>query len=410
MSRVLFNPFSERFRADPYETYAALRREPAFRALGMVVVTRHPEVKAVLRDRRFSSALIPMLVERRLQEFGMRCPEVSELGKKAIVFTDPPDHSRLRRLANRTFNEQGLQSLRPMAAQLARDHLDRYAREGGDFVRSVSRPLPLKLLLSWMDIDFGHMETVAALNHDVRYFLEPGVVTREQFAHVYDSLKQFLDFFRGYVAPRGERPGDDFISLLLAPAGAQDGFTPEEVAYMCVMAFVAGAETTQALLGTALFLLASHPAEYGKLLSGAVSAGQAAQEILRFEAPLQMTKRLALEDMEVAGVAVRAQEQVLLCLGAANHDADVFAAADTFDLGRGDSRQHLGFGYGAHACLGATLAEMQLEVLLEELVRRQLPLAVLEPPRWQKQSLIIRGLQSLLLDTCSWETALEHHR
>jgi cytochrome P450 len=410
MSSVRFNPFSERFRTDPYETYAALRREPACRTLGMVVVTRHPEVKAVLRDRRFSSALIPMLVGRRLREFGMQCPEVDELGKKAIVFTDPPDHSRLRRLANRTFNEQGLRALRPMAAQLARAHLDRYAQEGGDFVQGVSRPLPLKLLLSWMDIDFSHMDTVAALNHDVRYFLEPGVVTRDQFAHVYDSLKRFLDFFRGSIAARAERPQQDFISLLLSPEGAQDGFTADEVAYMCVMAFVAGAETTQALLGTAMFLLASHPAEYGRLLSGAVTPAQAAQEILRFEAPLQMTKRLALEDVEVAGIAVRAQEQVLLCIGAANHDEGVFAAADTFDLGRGDSRQHLGFGYGAHACLGASMAEMQLEVLLEELVRRQLPLAVLEQPRWQKQSLIMRGLQSLLLDTQRWEMAVEHHR
>ncbi|MES2938569.1 MAG: cytochrome P450 [Pseudomonadota bacterium] len=410
MSRPLFNPFSERFRANPYETYAVLRREPVFRALGMVIVTRHPEVKAVLRDRRFSSALIPMLVGRRLQEFGMQCPEVAELGNKAIVFTDPPDHSRLRRLANRTFNAQGLQALRPVATQLAREHLDRHARDGGDFVQGVSRPLPLKLLLSWMDIDFSHMETVAALNHDVRYFLEPGAVTREQFAHVYDSLKRFLDFFRGYIAPRQQRPGQDFISLLLSPEGAQDGFTPDEVAYMCVMAFVAGAETTQALLGTAMFLLASHPDQYGKLLSGAVSASQAAQEILRFEAPLQMTKRLALEDMEVAGIAVRAQEQVLLCIGAANHDDGVFAAADSFDLQRGDSRQHLGFGYGAHACLGAAMAEMQLEVLLEELVRRQLPLGVLEPPPWQKQSLIMRGLQSLLLDTRRWEMAVEHHR
>ncbi|MBA3771426.1 MAG: cytochrome P450 [Ramlibacter sp.] len=399
MTRVVFNPFSESFRRNPYETYSALRTTGPFRSLGMWIFTRHADVKDVLRDRRFSSALIPSLVHRRLDEFGMSCPEVTKLGQKAIVFTDNPDHARLRRLANVVFHPSQLESLRPLAATLVQQHLKSFATQArGDFVGQVARPIPLKLLLSWLAIDHEHMEAVATWNHAIRYFLEPGAVNRSQFAHIYQSLTEFLAFFASYIADRQGRAGADLISQMLVRTSKNDGFTVEEAAYMCVMAFVAGAETTQALLGNAMLLLASHPAQLNKLLSGEVAVSRAANEILRFEAPLQMTKRVAMEDVAVAGVNIKANDQILLCLAAANHDNDVFADADSFDIGRSNSELHLGFGYGAHACLGARLAQIQLESLLEEIIRHRWQPVVHEAPRWQRHSQIMRGLDELPLD------------
>lgn len=399
MTRLVFNPFSESFRRSPYETYSALRAAGLFRSLGMWIVTRHADVKDVLRDRRFSSALIPSLVHRRLDEFSMTCPEITMLGQKAIVFTDNPDHARLRRLASVVFHPSQLESLRPLAVALVQQHLKGFTDlERADFVEKVARPIPLKLLLSWLAIDHKHMEAVATWNHDIRYFLEPGVVNRSQFAHIYQSLTEFLAFFASYIADRQDGAGSDLISQLLLATAKNDGFTAEEAAYMCVMAFVAGAETTQALLGNAMFLLASHPAQLDKLLSGEVLVARAANEILRFEAPLQMTKRVATEDATVAGVDIKANEQILLCLGAANHDGDVFVDADNFDIARSNSELHLGFGYGAHVCLGARLAQIQLESLLEELIHHRWRPVVHDAPRWQRHSQIMRGFDELLLD------------
>ncbi|KDP88105.1 hypothetical protein CF70_032570 [Cupriavidus sp. SK-3] len=412
MTRIIFNPFAQSFRQNPYPTYRAMREAGAFRALGMWVFARHDDVKAVLRDRRFSSALIPAIVEGRLAEFGMVCPEVSKLGKKAIVFTDNPEHARLRRLANVVFSRDLLEGLRPLARRLMREHLDSYLRGlGDDFISRVARPLPLKLLLSWMEIDHVHLEAVARWNHEIRYFLEPGTVTRDQFAQIYASLKGFLTFFSHYIEARRAGSGSDLISQMATRRTRDDSFTAEEVAYMCVMAFVAGAETTQALLGNAAWLLATHPAELERLLSGQVTVGQAADEILRFETPLQMTKRVATEDAFVGGVDIKAGDQLLLCLAAGNHDDAIFPHADTFNIGRANADQHLGFGYGAHACLGAHLAQIQVEALLDELVaRRSLRLSCVAAPVWQSHSVIVRGLDSLTLATDQRGDALADDR
>jgi cytochrome P450 len=408
--RVSFNPFAESFKANPYPSYVNLRKHGAFRALGMWVFTRYDDIKLVLKDRRFSSAVIPAVVDKRLSEFQMDCPEVRELGRKAIVFTDHQDHARLRRLANLVFNRDSLQALRPRVEVMMQQHLAAFlAGGGGDFMAQVARPLPLKLLLEWMAIDARHMEAVATWNHDIRYFLEPGAVNAAQFAQIYQSLKQFLAFFADIIAQRQAHPGDDMISRMLLRRVGDDGFSADEVAYMCVMAFVAGAETTQALLGNAAYLLAAHPAQYQQLLAGAVAPAQAAHEILRFESPLQMTKRLAFEDCTVAGVDIKAGEQILLCLGAGNHDERIFGAADVFDITRKNSDQHLGFGYGAHACVGAYLAQIELESFLQHLIDAHIALSLPTAPTWQSQSLIVRGFAQLSVTFTHPEDALANH-
>lgn len=408
--RIVFNPFAENFKADPYPSYIGLRQQGAFRALGMWVFTRYDDIKLVLKDRRFSSAVIPAVVDKRLTEFQMDCPEVRELGRKAIVFTDHQDHTRLRRLANLVFNRDSLHMLQPQVTALMQQYVQAFTQSGGDFMAEVARPVPLILLLDWMKIDTQHVEAVAKWNHDIRYFLEPGAVTRAQFAVIYQSLKDFLAFFSGYIAQRQEQPGDDFISHMLVRRTRDDGFTADEAAYMCVMAFVAGAETTQALLGNAAHLLATHPQQYQHLLRGDVTPMQAAHEILRFEAPLQMTKRLAFEDCTVAGADIKAGDQILLCLGSGNHEQQQFADADSFDITRKNSDQHLGFGYGAHACLGAYLAQIQLESFLQALIDARITLSLSETPIRQNQSLIVRGFAQLPMQFLHGEDAIGNRR
>lgn len=397
VKKIVFNPFAPAFRENPYATYALLREHGVQRSLGMWVITRYADLRRLFRDRRFSAELIPSVVRDRLAKLQIACPEAIELGRNSIVFTDNPEHARLRKLANLVFNRDSLDALlgeiKRAIARLT-DDLVRASR--GDFVQTVARPLPLEVLMRWMGLDVSHLDDVAGWNHEVRYFLEPGVISEPTFRKVQAALNDFMQFFASAIDERKRAPGNDLISeLLRARLKNDDGFTEREVIYTCIMVYVAGAETTQALLGNTAYLLATHPDEFEKLLRREVTPAAAVNEILRYESPLQMTKRLCIQDMEFEGVRISAGEQILLCIGAGNRDGTVFDDPDRFQLDRANAAAHLGFGYGMHSCLGAYLAQLQLECFLEEVVARRLRFAIHGAPAWVDHTLLVRGLKSL---------------
>lgn len=397
VKKIVFNPFAPAFRENPYATYASLRERGIQRSLGMWIVTRYADLKRAFRDRRFSAELIPSVVRERLGKLGIVCPEATELGRNSIVFTDNPEHARLRKLANLVFNVDSLETLRAEIRGAAARLLNELTQAGrADFVQVVARRLPLEVLLRWMGVDVRHLDEVAQWNHEVRYFLEPGVISAQTFRQVQAALGDFMQFFASAIEERKRKPGHDLISeLMRARLNDGDGFSEREVVYTCIMVYVAGAETTQALLGNAAYLLATHPEESEKLLRGEVAPRDAVNEILRYESPLQMTKRLCIRDMDLAGVRIAEGDQVLLCIGAGNRDAAVFADPDRFQLDRANASAHLGFGHGMHACLGAYLAQLQLEAFLDEIVARRLRFETHGVPAWVDHTLLVRGLKSL---------------
>jgi cytochrome P450 len=391
-----FNPFSQAFRANPYEVYASLQQSAPQHSLGMWVVTRYDDVKSVLKDRSFSSALIPSIIEKRLSDFAMVCPEVSELGRKAIVFTDNPEHARLRRLANLVFNQRSLEELRSVVARIAHTLFDTIAgRDSADIISSLAEPMPIRVLAEWMGLRQEDCGRIKKWTHEVRFFLEPGFVSKRRFQEIYVALLEFMDFFCVEISKRKDCPGNDLISLLLTSKTRDDGFTEDEIIYTCIMAYVAGGETTTALLGNAAFLFALYPDQLETVRSGKVSIQSAANEVFRYESPLQMTKRLCLEDISVAGIDMVGGDQVLLCMGAANRDPAIFPEPHVFRVDRKNSEQHLAFGYGFHSCLGAYLAQIQIETYLAEIVSSGITFSLNRQPEWLDHTLIVRGLKQL---------------
>lgn len=218
----------------------------------------------------------------------------------------------------------------------------------------------------------------------------------DDFIHVCQVLDEFVSALDDVVADRRSQPGDDLISRLVAArTGGGDRFSDEELVFLCIMCFVAGNETTRALIGNGLFALLQNPAQ-GALLSHRPDlVKNAVDEALRYDSPLQMTKRVATRDVEIGGKQIRDGDQVLLCLGAANRDPAVFDQPDTFDVAR-DAREHLAFGHGMHGCLGAALAQIQAEAVFECLRRRPERLELVPgPAAWQDHSFIVRGLRHL---------------
>lgn len=398
---VRFNPFSAEFRHNPYPMYHRIRQsKPVHRTLGMWVLTRHTDVQAVLRDRAFSAGLIPELIRRQADRVGQRdVSQVERLAQKSLVFTDNPEHARLRALVNKVFTPQSVAALLPHVTGIADRLLQTAWTDGGmDAITDFAAPLPTAVMSGWMALPEDLAARVGRWTHDIRFLLEPGLMNAEDFVHVCDVVQVFADALHTVVAERRHRPGEDLISHLLQVATAGgDRLTDEEVVFVCIMCFVAGNETTKALIGNALLALLRHPEQDALLRREPARAADAVTEALRYDSPLQQTKRVAIRDVEIADVPVRAGEQVLLCLAAANRDPAEFDRPDEFDLNRRPGR-HLGFGHGMHGCLGGQLAELQARVALHCLYRRSESLRLeTDDLQWQDHSFIVRGVKHLPL-------------
>ncbi|MCX4091566.1 cytochrome P450 [Nocardia sp. alder85J] len=396
---VRFNPFGAAFRRDPYPQYAQLRTtRPVHRTLGMWVVTRHADVRDVLHDRSFSAGLIPSQVADQAARLGQGdVDRIVRLGRTSLVFTDNPAHARLRGLVNRAFTAPAVARLRSTAVEIATKLIQpAWAAGSFDVIEDFAGPLPIAVLCAWLDLPAHLHGLVGPWTHDIRFLLEPGLMKAADLARVREVVEEFGDALRPVLADRRVRPGDDLISgLLAARTAGGDSLSEEEVIFLCIMCFVAGTETTKSLIGNAVLALVRHPEQQALLRARPELLRAAVIETLRYDCPLQLTKRLATREVEIGGERVAAGDQVLVCLGAANRDPEIFDRPDEFDLTR-DGGAHLAFGHGIHGCLGGILAELQTEIALERLYRDSTELTPLgDEFDWQDHSFILRGVRTL---------------
>jgi cytochrome P450 len=367
--------------------------------MGMWILTKYADVMAVLRDGRFSSASVPEITEKKMAEFSLAgaCPEVSELGRKAIVFTENPDHQRLRRLTNTVFNTANVDAVvKPFIAKHVAGMCDEIVNsQSADIITALAEQLPYKTMTTWMGLPAETIPQLKQWTNDARYFLEPSVLSKHRFQESYRSLLEFRAFFRAEIQKRREVGTTDFIGMLLTAKVEDDVLTEDEIIYACIFGFVAGTETTKALLGDATHLLALHPEQLRLIHEGRVAISNAANELTRHASPLQMTRRRCLENLTIAGVRMAKGEDSLLCLGAANHDPSVFPEPEKLLLDRNNSERHISFGYGLHVCLGAHLARLQLQAYLTEIASRKMTFSVDSGPEWIEHSFMLRGLKRL---------------
>ncbi|BAC89876.1 cytochrome P450 [Gloeobacter violaceus] len=394
-----FNPFDSEFRQDPYRVYAHLRvAAPIHRSLGMWVLTRYADVLAVLKDPHFSSSQIPLAVRQRSERPDQaQSHPLARLAAKSIVFTDEPDHTRLRHLVVRAIKRRTPEQEQAHLTRIASALLERVGPKGRmDAVADYAERLPLQFMAESMALPPDSWQTVRDWTHQLRYLLEPGLMGRGDFERVQAVLDEVIAFFEDMLAVRRQQPGDDLISALdAAHREAQaDRLSDEEIVYCCIMMFVAGHETTRSLIASGLLALLQHPEQLAYLRMHPERMGAAVTEMLRYESPLQQTKRRATAAVAVGGRTIQPQEQVLLCLGAANRDPARFEQPDRFDITRTDNG-HLAFGQGMHHCLGAALAQMEAQVALRVLLERFANLTLQDTPEWLEHSFILRGLKTL---------------
>lgn len=400
-------------RPDPYPLYEEIRAaEPLWVAQDrpVVVFASHEACRAVLRNPHASNDRRHALIYRQTatagpdgETTGARPTPVAEL--PSFLFTDPPRHTALRRLAAPGFTPRAVRRLVPMIRDLIDDLLDAAAAHGSlDGVRDFASPLPVTVICRVLGIDTGEQDWYrtrsSLLGQSVDPYLAflgvppPGLAQRQR------GEAELTEFFTRLAAERRAEPRDDMMSGLLAAQADGERLTDEEVVTTCRLLLNAGHETTVNLIANGLLTLLRHPETLTALRTAPATAAPAVvEELLRLEAPLQVVHRHARQDMEVRGTRIPRGTTMVLLLAGANHDGAVFACPHRFDAGRAEAAQHLSFGLGTHYCLGAPLGRLEAELAFTRFAQRVVEPRLTDGPPRYRPHVVLRGPASLPLRT-----------
>ncbi|MGE0007072.1 MAG: cytochrome P450 [Parvibaculaceae bacterium] len=372
---VSLDPRDPDFFNDPYPAYRELRATvPVFKweQYGHWCFTRHADVAALLRDRRFGRQMphvMPRETPQHLKPF-------YDVERHSLLETEPPVHTRLRGLINRAFLSRAVERLRPRIARLAHELIDGFAgKRETDLLESFATPIPVTVITELLGVPCGLGPRLLGWSHDmVAMYQARRDETIERKAA--GAAAAFGDFMRAYVRERRSSPGDDLLSHLIAAEMQDEALSEDELVTTAILLLNAGHEATvHAIANGVKALLQADRASPG-LAEGHV------EELLRFDAPLHLFTRYALEDVDHGGLRLRQGEMVGLLLGAANRDPDRFAEPDRFDPERAPN-PHVSFGAGIHFCLGAPLARLELGVALPILFERLPGLRLAEAPHYR---------------------------
>ncbi|MFI2620616.1 cytochrome P450 [Streptomyces sp. NPDC018584] len=386
---IMQNPAAD----DPYTGYRALRESaPALiTGDGTLVLTGHAECDAALRHRSLgrSDDMDGFRVASVPHE---QVTEVMSTLKRSMAFVDPPRHARLRRPVSSVFTHRQVQALRPaVTAHADRLLADLDGASGGDFMEAVAKPLPEIVVSDLLGIPEADRPTVLPETQALAALMEP-VTDAEVFRTAANALRALCAYFAELLARRRAEPADDLLSRLgTAPEGS--GLGDDEIVSTALLLLGAGIKTTTHLLGNGVRALLDHPDQLARLRADPGLIPSAVQELLRYDTPAQLDARVALEPTWFAGVELKAGQTVMTVIGAANRDPARFADAERLDIGRVEN-SHLSYAAGVHFCLGAQLADLEAEVLLERLIAGTRGFALAGTPR-RRMGLGLRGFETL---------------
>ena len=396
-----FRPHDPEFIADPYPVLAALREAaPVFRnpITGQWTLTRFTDVHETLRDRRLGRSYTHLFSHA---EFGRPEPDsrwsaFHQHERWSLLCLEPPDHTRIRRLVSKVFTPKAVAALRPIIDGLADELLDECVeRESFDLLADYAQPYSVAVICSMLGVPRSDTRALLDWSHAIVKMYE--LSTPDDVCRLADrAAAEYIDYTRALIAEKRRRPDGLLVSELVAVEDEGDVLTEDEIVSTTMVLLEAGHEATVNTLGNGVRALLRHPDEWRRLVDAEVDARIAVEEMLRWDAPLQLFERWVLEhDVVIAGQSMARGEEVAMLFGSAQRDPRRFPDPDRFDVGRGD-QAHIGFGGGLHFCVGAPLARQEIATSLAGLVQRCPDLALVDEPRYQP-NFVIRGLESLIV-------------
>jgi cytochrome P450 len=398
----MINPFEPGFFDDPYTQYRAVREhEPVHHSpMGAWLLLRYDDVNRVLRDQTLSVEERHASVQRQVEpEIQALLDRRGERVDRSMLNLDPPDHHRLRRLVSKVFTPKTIESLRPRVQHLVDEYLDAAVTRGDgeiDVIADLAFPLPFTVISEMLGIpDTDNRLQLREWSGQLVRTFDP-IITVDEAKVAFEAGDNMYAFLTDVIAWKREHPSDDVLSALIAAEDDGDRLSTEELNEQTALLFIAGHETTVNLVGNGMLALLRNRAQLELLQRDPALDANAVHELLRYDSPVQMSRRITLTDYEIDGIEIERGALVMTCLGAANHDPAHFGDnADALDLRRANANEHVSFGGGVHLCLGAHLARLEGQVAIGTLVRRypNLELAT-EQPEWNGR-IVLRGLSRL---------------
>lgn len=362
MTDLRYSPFDVAVQNDPYPYYARLRAEaPAYRndEDDLWALSRHTDVEASLRDADTFSSVNGLRLE----------PAFWGPGAErffSFVAMDPPRHTRMRGLVSRAFTQRRVAELEPRLREIARSYLAPLLAAGSfDLMTDFAGPFPTDVVSELVGVPEADRDQLRRLGMAIMYRDEESAGATDLPPEALQAIGALVGYYTDLTVERSRRPADDLLSGLLAASDEGDRLTPEEIVGILILLVGAGIETTMLLLGNAWHALVDAPEQRAAALAGDRIDGWLA-ETLRYDPPSQTIARTTTRDVELHGATIPAQSRVVLLVGSANRDAEVFADPDRFDLDRDTSRS-LAFGMGRHHCLGAGLGRLEARIALGEI-------------------------------------------
>ena len=392
MTTLEFDPTAPQFLADP-----VLRHE----MLDRWFVTRHADVRGCLRDRRLGRNYrhVGTDEEFHAEPLDPRWQAFWDVERWSLLWIEPPEHTRIRKLVASAFTPRSVEAMREPAARLAAELLEPLVERGRmDLLYDFAQPYSIGLICDWLGVPMDDHRTLLDWSHAMVKMYELDTPDEQEVA-ANAAASAFRDFTLALIAEKRRAPRRDLVSGLVQARVDGERLSDAEIVSTVIVLLNAGHEATVNTLGNGVRALMQHRAQWERLVDGSVAPRVAIEELMRYDPPLQLFERWVLEDeVEVAGTAIPRGEKISLLFGSANRDPRVFDEPDTFDVGRPNASDHIGFGGGIHVCIGAPLARIELEEALRTLVERcpRLELAA-EPAR--NRAFVIWGCERVEVST-----------
>ena len=371
----LFNPFAPGFTDDPYPHYAAVRAQaPVYQhPFGFWLLTRYADVSWLLREPGMSVEDRKVAPDSPLQQlreatYGEYAAPVDGL---SMLDRDPPDHTRLRKLVSKAFTPRSIEALRPRITQLVDGMLDDMARARRvDLVDALAFPLPFSVIAEMLGTPPADHERIRELSGTVVRSLEP-VADPELAAAIIAADAELTGIATEMIAWKRENPAGDLLTALINAEDDGDMLGDEELVAQTLLLYIAGHETTVNLISGGMLALLRHTDQLGLLRADPALIPHAVEEMLRYDSPVQASRRITLEPVTLRDVKIPAGAFVMASLASANRDEEFWGPdAGELRIGRDNARQHVSFGAGHHHCLGASLARLEASIAFERTLAR----------------------------------------
>lgn len=394
-----FRPSDPDFIADPYSVLSEIREaKPIFRnpTTGQWTLTRFSDVYETLRDKRLGRSYSHLYSHAEVgrSEPDSRWAAFHQHERWSLLCLEPPDHTRIRRLVAKVFTPRAVAALRPAIESLSTEIFDR-CEEGDDFdlIADYAQPYSVAVICSMLGVPRSDTRALLDWSHAIVKMYELST-TDDVSARADRAAAEYFEYTRALIAEKRKNPDGLLVSELVRVEDEGDVLTEDEIVSTTMVLLEAGHEATVNTLGNGVRALMHHRDQWQRLVSGEVETRVAVEELLRFDAPLQLFERWVLEDgVEICGQPMRVGDEVAMLFGSAERDPRRFGRPDDFDIGRGDTA-HIGFGGGIHFCVGAPLARQEIDVSLRGLVDRFPNLELVREPEYHP-NFVIRGLKEL---------------